>query len=119
MNFQKQIAYPTANWEPRTIGITPKEKMTITVVGDKPEFTTEEAASILGVSHEFLANMLKNDEIPSHPIYVHPNENFRRIYVEDLFKYKVSRDAKRRQILDDLVKAEVREGLYDREPSDL
>lgn len=75
--------------------------------------TTVEAARLLGVSRQFLVKQLEKNEIPFHLVGTH-----RRVYARDLLAYKVQRDGKRRQIIDELTRAEAAEGLYDREPPD-
>ena len=85
----------------------------VAIVQDDAQFTTVEAARILGVSRQFLINVLKQDEIPHHMVGTH-----RRIYVRDLLAYKAKRDNKRRLILNDLTHAEAADGLYDLEPPD-
>lgn len=73
--------------------------------------TTAEAANMIGVSRQFLVNLLEAGEIPYHKVGTH-----RRIYVQDLMKYKAKRDDRRKKVLRDLVAAEVAEGLYERIP---
>ena len=85
----------------------------IAIVQNDAQYTTVEAAQILGVSRQFLIKVLERDEIPHHMVGTH-----RRIYVRDLLAYKAKRDGKRRQILDELTHAEAEDGLYDLEPLD-
>lgn len=66
---------------------------------------------MIGVSRQFLVNLLEAGEIPYHKVGTH-----RRIYVQDLMKYKAKRDDRRKKVLRDLVAAEVAEGLYERIP---
>jgi excisionase family DNA binding protein len=73
--------------------------------------TTVEAAAMLGVSRQFLVNLLESGKIPFHMVGSH-----RRMYAQDVLEYKAKRDTERRKILDDLVHAEVEDGLYDRIP---
>jgi len=68
---------------------------------------------MLGVSHQFFGNLPARDEIPYHMVGMHG-----RIYVRDLLEYKAKRDSKRRQILDDLTRAEADDSLRDLEPPD-
>jgi excisionase family DNA binding protein len=68
---------------------------------------------MLGVSRQFLIRLLERGEIPHHMVGTH-----RRIYVRDLLAYKVKRDSKRRQVLDELTHAEAEDGLYDLERAD-
>ena len=85
----------------------------VSLVQNDAQLTTVEAARMLGVSRQFLIKMLEHDEIPHHMVGTH-----RRLYVRNLLAYKAKRDRKRRQILDDLTRAEAADGLYDREPPD-
>jgi excisionase family DNA binding protein len=89
------------------------EGQSVAIVQSDAQLTTVEAARMLGVSRQFLVNLLERDEIPYYMVGTH-----RRIYVRDLLAYKVKRDAKRRQVLDELTHAEAEDGLYDLEPSD-
>jgi excisionase family DNA binding protein len=73
------------------------------------KLTTMEAASILGVSRQFLVNLLEKGEIPYHMVGTH-----RRMYAQDLFRYKAKRDEQRHEAIRELAQAEAREGLYDR-----
>jgi len=73
--------------------------------------TTAEAANMLGVSRQFLVNLLERGEIAHHKVGTH-----RRIYVQDLMKYKCKRDNQRKKTLRDLVAAEVAEDLYEKVP---
>jgi excisionase family DNA binding protein len=73
--------------------------------------TTLEAANMLGVSRQFLVNLLEKDEIAYHLVGTH-----RRIYAQDLFRYKAERDKGRHKLLRDLAVAEAEEGLYELNP---
>ena len=88
------------------------EGRSIAIVQNDPQLTTVEAARILGVSRQFLIKVLDRGVIRYHMVGSH-----RRIYVRDLLAYKAQRDSTRRQILDDLTRAEAADGLYDLEPS--
>jgi excisionase family DNA binding protein len=83
----------------------------VSIFRDQVSLTTAESAGILGMSRQFLVNLLTSGEIPHHMVGTH-----RRIYVQDLMKYKAERDGHRKKALRDLVQAEVREGLYDKVP---
>ena len=83
----------------------------VSIVQSGATLTTVEAANMLGVSRQFLVNLLDASEIPHHKVGTH-----RRIYVRDLLKYKAMRDGRREKILDELIDAEVADGLYDRQP---
>ena len=81
------------------------------IVQNEAKLTTVEAATMLGVSRQFLVNLLEKDEIPYHLVGTH-----RRIYAHDLLRYKAKRDGQRRKALDELVEVEVNQGLYDKVP---
>ncbi|MGA9072200.1 MAG: excisionase family DNA-binding protein [Terracidiphilus sp.] len=83
----------------------------VTILQSKAELTTVEAAKLLGMSRQFLVNLLSQGELPYHMIGTH-----RRLYARDVLAYKGKRDSSRRKILDDLAKAEYEEGTYDRLP---
>jgi excisionase family DNA binding protein len=89
------------------------EGQSVAIVQNDAQLTTVEAARMLGVSRQFLVNLLERDDIPYHMVGTH-----RRIYVRDLLAYKAKRDSKRRQVLDDLTRAEAEDGLYELEPRD-
>ena len=80
----------------------------LTIFQDETELTTAEAARVLSVSRQFLVQILEEGQIPFHKTGAH-----RRVYARDLFAYKAKRDAERRKILDDLLRAEIEEGLID------
>jgi excisionase family DNA binding protein len=83
----------------------------VSIVQSEATLTTVEAANMLGVSRQFLVKLLDAGQIPHHKVGTH-----RRIYVRDLLNYKAERDGRRRKALDDLVEAEINDGLYDLEP---
>lgn len=85
----------------------------VAIVQDDAQLTTVEAARMLGVSRQFLVNLLKRGSLPHHMTGSH-----RRIYVRDLVAYKARRDSRRRCVLDDLTRAEAADGLYDLELPD-
>jgi excisionase family DNA binding protein len=81
------------------------------IVQNDATLTSVEAAAMLGVSRQFLINVLERGEIPCHLVGTH-----RRIYARDLLEYKVKRDGHRRKILGELAQQEAAEGLYGRIP---
>ncbi len=89
------------------------EGQSVAIVQNEAQLTTVGAARRLGVSRQFLIKLLEREEIPHHMVGTH-----RRVYVRDLLAYKAKRDSKRRQILDELTRAEAEDGLYDLEPPD-
>jgi len=78
----------------------------VTILENNEALTTMEAARVLGVSRQFLVQLLEGNQIPFHRVGTH-----RRVYTRDLLAYKVDRDA-RRKIWDDLVRAEIEDGTY-------
>jgi excisionase family DNA binding protein len=82
--------------------------VTILENGASMTMTTAAAARTLSVSRQFLVQLLERGQIPFHKVGTH-----RRVYVTDLLAYKAKRDEERRKILDDLVRKEYDEGLYD------
>ena len=83
----------------------------ITILQSNAELTTVEAAKMLSVSRQHLVQLLDNRKIPHHMVGTH-----RRIYARDLLVYKTGRDSARRATLDELARAEMADGLYDRAP---
>lgn len=83
----------------------------ITILQNQARLTTAEAASMLGISRQFLVNLLEAGEIAYHKVGTH-----RRIYVQDVMKYKVKRDDRRKKTLRELVAAEVADGIYEKVP---
>jgi len=90
------------------------EGKSLMIVQNQAKLTTMEAAVLLGVSRQFLVNLLDKGEIPHHMVGTH-----RRVYAQDLFRYKAQRDAARHKALRELTQAEAKEGLYDRGPFSL
>ena len=85
----------------------------VTILQSRHELTTVEASKVLGVSRQFLIQLLEKGEIPFHMVGTH-----RRIYVRDMIAYKAKRDTSRRKTLDDLAKDEFAKGDYERIPDD-
>ena len=85
----------------------------VTILQNRHELTTVEAGKILGMSRQFLIQLLEKGEIPFHLVGTH-----RRMYVRDVIAYKAKRDISRRKTLDDLAKYEFAKGGYDSIPDD-
>ena len=85
----------------------------VTILQSSHELTTAEASKILGMSRQFLVQLLEKGEIPFHKVGTH-----RRLYVRDVLAYKARRDTTRRKTLDDLAKREFAEGNYGKIPDD-
>jgi excisionase family DNA binding protein len=84
----------------------------VMIVRSQATLTTMQAASLLGVSRQFLVNLLERGEIPFHLVGTH-----RRIYAEDLLRHKTERDKRRHRAITELAQAEANEGIYFRNPS--
>lgn len=83
----------------------------VTIFEENADLSTAEAAGMLAVSRQFLVNLLEEGLIPFHMVGTH-----RRVYARDVQSFKTKRDQIRRKTIDDLVRAEMRDGLYDRVP---
>src|SRR5512132_548114 len=58
------------------------EGQSVAIVQNEAQLTTVEAARMLGVSRQFLVNVLEKSEIPFHMVGTH-----RRIYLRDVLAY--------------------------------
>jgi excisionase family DNA binding protein len=85
----------------------------VTILQSRHELTTAEASKILGMSRQYLVQLLDKGEISFHMVGTH-----RRLYVRDVLAYKARRDISRRKTLDDLAKREFAEGNYGKIPDD-
>jgi excisionase family DNA binding protein len=81
----------------------------ISIVPEHQQLTTQRAADILGVSRPFLVGLLDNGQIPFHMVGSH-----RRIYLRDLLDYKRQRDRARHEAINNMARAEMEAGTYDR-----
>jgi excisionase family DNA binding protein len=90
-----------------------KAGKSVTILQSNIQLTTVEAAKLLSVSRQFFIGLLEKNEIPFHMVGTH-----RRVYAREVLAYKTRRDSARRKTLDDLARAEMDEGLYERKPDD-
>ncbi|HEX3586001.1 MAG TPA: excisionase family DNA-binding protein [Candidatus Angelobacter sp.] len=81
----------------------------VTLLQSNAELTSMEASKLLGMSRQYLVQLLEKGEIPFHKVGTH-----RRLYTRDVLAYKAKRDMARRKAHDDLVLAEYEEGIYDK-----
>lgn len=85
----------------------------VTIMQSMHRLTTVEAAKILGMSRQYLIQLLEKGEIPFTKVGTH-----RRLLVRDVLSYKAKRDFERRNVLDDLAKREYETGSYGKVPDD-
>ena len=86
------------------------EGQAIVMIPQDETFTTQAAANFLGMSRQFLVDLLEKNEIPCHRVGSH-----RRVYFKDLLNYQGKRDKERRKSLDHLFNKIDEAGLYDPE----
>lgn len=89
------------------------EGASVAILQERQGLTTVQASRLLGVSRQFLVNLLDKEEIPHHMVGTH-----RRIYIKDLIAYKCRRDRARRAVLNQMVQSELETGAYDVVPDD-
>jgi excisionase family DNA binding protein len=80
----------------------------VAVVPVHKQLTTQQAATMLGVSRPYLVKLLDEGEIPSTKTGTH-----RRVRLEDLMAYADRRDVERRKNLDLLTQISQELGLYE------
>jgi excisionase family DNA binding protein len=85
----------------------------VTILQNRHEVTTVEASKILGMSRQYLIQLLEKGELSYHFVGTH-----RRMYVRDVLAYRATRDLVRRRTLDDLAKHEFSKGDYGKVPDD-
>ncbi len=85
-----------------------REGRAVVLMPEDETFTTQAAASFLGVSRQHLVDLMEKGEIPHHRVGTH-----RRVTLKDLLVYQKVRDANRRQALGGLFKKLKQEGYYE------
>lgn len=85
------------------------DKRPVEFMDSRHPLTTQTAADLLGMSRQFLVQLLEKGEIPFHRVGTH-----RRILAGDLQAYARERSAKRLAALDRMTEELVEAGLYDR-----
>jgi excisionase family DNA binding protein len=80
----------------------------VAILQDGRGLTTVQASKFLGVSRQFLVNLLENGEIRYHKVGSH-----RRVYLRDLMAYEEARNKKRHGILRQMAQDAVSDGSYD------
>lgn len=84
------------------------DNQALTVVNADHALTTQQAANLLGMSRQFLVELLEKGEIPFHKVGTH-----RRIRATVLEHYARERSERRRRILAESTRALVEAGLDD------
>lgn len=85
-----------------------REGRAVVLMPEDETFTTQAAASFLGVSRQHLVDLMDKGEIPHHRVGTH-----RRVTLRDLLVYQKARDVKRRAALGGLFKKLREEGYYE------
>ncbi|HEX7287113.1 MAG TPA: helix-turn-helix domain-containing protein [Candidatus Angelobacter sp.] len=85
----------------------------VTILQSMHRLTTVEAAKVLGVSRQYLIQLLEKGDIPFEKVGTH-----RRVFVRDILAFKAKRDIGRRNILNNLAKQEFAKGDYGKVPDD-
>ena len=80
----------------------------ISIVPLEREMTTQQAADFLNVSRPYLIKLLEQGEIRYTMVGSH-----RRVFFEDLLRYKEQRDLKRDQLLKELTQMSQEAGFYE------
>jgi excisionase family DNA binding protein len=78
----------------------------VSIVPVHHELTTQQAAELLNVSRPHLVKLVDEGAIPHHKTGSH-----RRIYFEDLMRYRDVRDTERRRALQELTRKSAEYGL--------
>jgi len=89
------------------------EGSSVAILQERQGLTTVQASRLLGVSRQFLVNLIDSGEVKHHMVGTH-----RRVYLKDLMEYKERRDNKRRAVLNQMVQSELEAGVYDVVPDD-
>jgi excisionase family DNA binding protein len=80
----------------------------VMILPSTQEMTTQSAADMLGVSRQYLVQLLEGGKIPFHKVGTH-----RRVSLKDVVAYRKERDARRRTMLDEIAQEAVADGSYD------
>ena len=79
-----------------------------TIIPGDAELTDLDAADFLNVSRSFLIQLLEEDQIPHSKI-----RSLYRVRMDDLMAYKIERDKRADEALDEIVRISEELGLYD------
>lgn len=81
----------------------------LSIVPTTQELTTQQAADLLGVSRPYFVKLLEAEKLPFHAAGTH-----RRVYLEDVLRYKHDRDRLRHEALDRMAHEADKAGVYER-----
>ena len=84
------------------------EGRAVVLMPEDETFTTQAAATFLGVSRQHLVDLMDRGEIPHHRVGSH-----RRVTLKDLMVFQKARDVERRKALGGLFKKLKQEGYYE------
>jgi excisionase family DNA binding protein len=80
----------------------------VMIVPSTQEMTTQSAADMLGVSRQYVVQLLEEGKIPFHKVGTH-----RRVAMRDILEYRRKRDAARKRMLGEIAREAVEDGVYD------
>lgn len=83
------------------------ERKAIVMLPEDEAFTTQAAANYLGMSRQFLVNLLERGEIAHHRVGTH-----RRVTFKDLLEYEKKRDRTRHEAMGQLADEVIKAGKY-------
>jgi excisionase family DNA binding protein len=85
-----------------------QEGRAVVLMPEDETFTTQAAATFLGMSRQYLVDLMDKGEIPHHRVGTH-----RRVTLKDLRAYQEARDKTRHEALSGLFRKIKGAGLYD------
>ena len=80
----------------------------VMIVPSTQEMTTQSAADLLGVSRQYVVQLLEEGKIPFHKVGTH-----RRIAMKDVLVFRRQRDERRQAMLGEIAREAVEDGSYD------
>jgi excisionase family DNA binding protein len=86
-----------------------REGRAIVLLPEDETCTTQAAAEFLGVSRQFLVNLLESGQIQFHRVGAH-----RRVYFKNLLEFQKKRDKERSEAMNKLFNAVEEAGVYDK-----
>jgi excisionase family DNA binding protein len=80
----------------------------VMILPSTQEMTTQSAAELLGVSRQYVVQLLEEGKIPFHKVGTH-----RRVSMKDVLEFRRKRDANRKRMLGEIAREAVEDGTYD------